>query len=48
MTKKDRDFLFKLLETPSPTGWEMPGQRVWAQYVENFADDVQCDTYGST
>lgn len=48
MTKKDRDFLFKLLETPSPTGWEMPGQRVWADYVRDFAGEVECDTYGST
>lgn len=48
MTKADQKFLFKLLETPSPTGWEMPGQRVWADYVKDFADEVQCDTYGST
>lgn len=48
MTKKDRDFLFKLLETPSPTGWEMPGQRVWSDYMKDFADEVECDTYGST
>lgn len=48
MTKKDRDFLFTLLETPSPTGWEMPCQRIWADYMKGFADDVQCDTYGST
>lgn len=48
MTKTEHDFLFKLLETPSPTGWEMPGQRVWAKYVEKFADSVECDTYGST
>lgn len=48
MTKADQKFLFKLLQTPSPTGWEMPGQRVWAHYMESFADEVQCDTYGST
>jgi endoglucanase len=48
MNKKDREFLFNLLETPSPTGWEMPGQRVWAHHMEGFADKVECDTYGST
>lgn len=48
MTKADQKFLFKLLETPSPTGWEMPGQRVWAEHVKDFADEVECDTYGST
>lgn len=48
MTKKDRAFLFDLLETPSPTGFEMPGQRCWAKHVKSFSDDVQCDAYGST
>ncbi|GHC45853.1 M20/M25/M40 family metallo-hydrolase [Roseibacillus persicicus] len=48
MTKTEHDFLFKLLETPSPVGWEMPGQRVWAKYVGKYADSVECDTYGST
>jgi len=44
----DKSFLYKLLETPSPTGFEMPGQRVWSDYIKAFADDVQCDAYGST
>ncbi len=48
MTKAEKSFLFELLETPSPTGFEMPGQRVWARYVEKFADTVECDAYGST
>ena len=48
MTKEEKKFLFKLLETPSPTGFEMPGQRVWAKYISQFADSVQCDSYGST
>jgi len=48
MTKAEKSFLFNLLETPSPTGFEMPGQKVWAGYVEKFADSVECDAYGST
>lgn len=48
MTKAEKSFLFNLLETPSPTGFEMPGQRVWAKYVGKFADSVECDAYGST
>lgn len=48
MTKADKTFLFNLLKTPSPTGFEMPGQRVWAKYLKKFADSVECDTYGST
>ncbi len=48
MTKAEKSFLFQLLETPSPTGFEMPGQRVWASYLKKFADSVECDAYGST
>lgn len=48
MTKQNKDFLFKLLETPSPTGFEMPGQRCWAKEIKKHADKVECDAYGST
>ena len=48
MKKEDRDFLYRLLETPSPTGFEMPGQRVWAEWVGRHATTVECDAYGST
>jgi putative aminopeptidase FrvX len=48
MQAADRDFLYQLLETPSPTGFEMPGQQVWAQWVKSFAPEVACDAYGST
>lgn len=41
------DFLRELLETPSPTGFEMPGQRVWAKWLDPFASHVKCDSYGS-
>ncbi len=48
MKKEDREFLFYLLETPSPTGFEMPGQRVWAEWIGKCAASVECDAYGST
>lgn len=48
MKTDDRAFLHKLLETPSPTGFEMPGQKVWADWISRHADRVECDTYGST
>lgn len=41
------DFLEELLVTPSPTGFESAGQKVWKDYVSEFADEVQTDTYGS-
>jgi len=47
MTNAAQDFLFDLLDTPSPTGFETPGQRVWADYVRPFADSVENDAYGT-
>lgn len=41
------DFLEQLLTTPSPTGFESAGQKVWKNYVEEFSDEVQTDAYGS-
>ncbi|RYD23388.1 MAG: M42 family peptidase [Verrucomicrobiaceae bacterium] len=48
MNANDRDFLFKLLQTPSPTGFEMRGQQVWADWMKSHAPEVTCDSYGST
>jgi len=48
MKKEDREFLFELLATPSPTGFEMPGQRVWANWIGQHAGETACDAYGST
>ena len=47
MDERQREFLFELLETPSPTGFEAAGQRVWVEYVESFADEVRTDAYGN-
>ena len=43
-----KTFLLDLLNTPSPTGFEMPGQRKWAARVSQFADRVENDAYGNT
>lgn len=48
MKKDDRDFLYSLLESRSPTGFEMPGQKVWADWIREHSDSVECDAYGST
>ncbi|MFB6270202.1 MAG: M20/M25/M40 family metallo-hydrolase [Halobacterium sp.] len=40
-------FLRRLLETPSPSGYETAGQRVWVDYVSEFADSVRTDAYGN-
>ncbi len=47
MTDADRDFLFDLLSTPSPTGFETPGQKKWATRVGAYADRVESDPYGN-
>ncbi len=48
MTESDRAFLYQLLNTPSPSGFEAEGQRIWARHVRSFADAVEADSYGNT
>lgn len=47
LEKKDYDFLERLLITPSPTGFETAGQKVWMQQVKEYSDEVITDAYGS-
>ncbi|WP_022835114.1 M42 family metallopeptidase [Salisaeta longa] len=47
MTDSARDFFFALLDTPSPTGFETAGQRVWTDYLRPHADTVETDAYGT-
>lgn len=47
MEGPQREFLERLLGTPSPSGFEVDGQRVWIEYVETFANDVRTDEYGN-
>jgi len=44
---EDHAFLFDLLNTPSPTGFELAGQRKWAAYARPLADRVENDAYGT-
>jgi endoglucanase len=41
------EFLKSLLNTPSPSGFETRGQKVWVEYVKQFADSVEIDAYGN-
>ena len=41
-------FLEKLINTPSPSGYETRGQRVWLNYVKPYADETFSDAYGNT
>jgi len=47
MDEQRREFLESLLSTPSPSGYETDGQRVWIDYVSEFADEVWTDDYGN-
>ncbi len=47
MDSKAKAFLFDLLNTPSPTGFEVAGQRKWAAYTREFSDRVENDAYGT-
>jgi len=42
-----REFLDDLLTTPSPSGYEVDGQRRWIEYVEPHADEIRTDDYGN-
>ena len=41
------DFLRTLVNTPSPVGHEVRGQRVWLDYVKPFAQETFSDAYGN-
>jgi len=47
MQQGPRTFLRKLLTTPTVSGHETPGQRLWVRYVRRFADEVTTDSYGN-
>ncbi|KPK86619.1 MAG: hypothetical protein AMJ81_00775 [Phycisphaerae bacterium SM23_33] len=47
MRKESLEFLQKLLTTPSPSGHESAGQRIWCDYARQFADEVRTDAYGN-
>ena len=47
MRSESLSFLTKLVNTPSPSGHEARGQRVWLDYVKEFADETFSDAYGN-
>src|SRR6266702_7066034 len=47
MREESLSFLRKLVNTPSPVGHEVRGQRVWLDYVKAFADETFSDAYGN-
>jgi len=47
MRKESLEFLRQLLTTPSPSGFESAGQRIWCDYARAVADEVHTDAYGN-
>src|SRR5256884_9872878 len=47
MRDQSLNFLRTLVNTPSPVGHEVRGQRVWLDYASQFADETFSDAYGN-
>ena len=47
MREQSLNFLRTLVNTPSPTGHEIRGQRVWLDYVKPLAEETFSDAYGN-
>src|SRR5437870_7426703 len=47
MRESSLKFLETLVNTPSPVGHEVRGQRVWLDYAKLFADETFSDAYGN-
>jgi putative aminopeptidase FrvX len=47
MREQSLNFLRTLVNTPSPVGHEVRGQRVWLDYVKRFAQETFSDAYGN-
>ncbi len=47
MDAAPKKFLQAILETPSPSGYEQPVQRLVREYAAGFADDIRTDVHGN-
>lgn len=47
MEDRSLEFLRKLVETPSPSGYEQPAQRLFREYMTGIADEVKTDVLGN-
>ena len=48
MEQRRKNFLLRLLDAPSPSGFEELAARVWRQEAEEFADEVSVDHNGNS
>lgn len=47
LSKESLSFLYKLLKTPSPTGFEVPIQRIVKNRMKQYADIISSDVHGN-
>ncbi len=47
MKSSAKEFFQQILETPSPSGYEEPVQKLVREYVADFADEVKTDLHGN-
>ncbi len=47
MREQSKNFLEKLIVTPSPSGNEIEVQKLWMQYVKDFAHKIETDVVGN-
>lgn len=47
LTKDSKDFLYELLMTPSPTGYEQRIQKVVRTHMKKYADSMETDLHGN-
>ena len=47
MNDKDFSFFKELVESPSPSGYEQPAQRVLRRHLKDFADEIEGDVMGN-
>ena len=47
MKAQSKKFLYSYLNSNSPTGFEVEGQKIWLDYIKQFTDSYITDTYGS-
>ena len=44
---ESKKFLKKYLNAYSPVSQEVEGQKIWADYISEFADEMHTDNYGT-
>ncbi|MDX2195320.1 MAG: M20/M25/M40 family metallo-hydrolase [Cytophagales bacterium] len=47
MNESSLTFLENYINTPSPTGFESQGQKIWLEYIKNDIDTYTADVYGT-